>query len=537
METILHPLDSPFAPPRRFTWPFRYEPHPLCLAAAREVQQYISSVAGWQEEIGRGKMFGVLVVERDGDMAFLAAYSGLLDGRCDHQWFVPPVFDSQRPDGYFKTREAEISALNRRIDKIENSPDRLALISRLADMRRQADEAVAAYRERMAEAKRRRDLLRGQGADEETLTRESRFMKAELRRMRQAYARQTELTESFLDIMAVNIGWMKSRRRRMSDDLQRWLFSRYTVSNAVGERRALLDIFAASTGRIPPSGAGDCCAPKLLQYAYTHNLRPLCMAEFWWGESPRTELRRHLHYYPACRGKCKPILEFMLQGLDTDPDPLAGDDGGRLVTVYEDDHIAVVMKPAGMLSVPGRGARRSVLSEMRRMRPAAEGPMIVHRLDMDTSGLMVVAKTTAAYHHLQVQFRERTVAKTYVALLDGVPQVPPSGTISLPLRPDPLDRPRQVADGIGGKPAVTGYRVLSVSGGRTAVELHPLTGRTHQLRVHCAHPDGLNTPILGDPLYGRAADRLYLHAARIAFTHPVTGRRMEFGSVEEWSHD
>lgn len=536
IENVLHPLETTVPPPERFTYPFCYEPHPLCRMAAAEVQRHIGSVPEWQEEIGRGKMFGVLVVEQsDGRLAFLAAYSGLLCGRCDLPWFVPPVFDSQRPDGYFKTREAEISAINSRVDELENSAERLMLIERLDGMKRTAEAEIAAYKELMAEAKRRRDRARELEGGNEALIRESQHMKAELRRLKQRHAVLTGQAEAELRETDGHIEELKRQRHRMSDDLQRWLFDQYVVLNARGEWRTLTDIFDEATGSIPPSGAGDCCAPKLLQCAYLLGLRPRCMAEFWWGESPRAELRRHLYYYPACRGKCKPILEHMMRGLVTDPDPLAVKrTAEEPEIVYEDGHVAVLLKPAGILTVPGKSRRDSVLTFARRRWPEAEGPIIVHRLDMDTSGLLVVAKTMAAYHGLQTQFRERSVGKTYVALLQGCRALPPQGTINLPLRLDPLDRPRQCVDHDRGHQAVTEYRVLSVFAGRTLVELHPLTGRTHQLRVHCAHADGLDMPILGDPLYGQPADRLYLHAARIEFTHPVTGRRMVFERGAEW---
>lgn len=545
IENVLHPLHTTVQPPRRFTFPFCYEPHELCRMAAAEVRRHIETAGGWREEANRGKMFGVLVVKTpDGRTAFVAAYSGLLGGRCDRPWFVPPVFDSQQPDGHFKTREAEISEINRQVDELEKSAGRRLIIGRKEEAQRKAEAEIAEYKKLMAEAKRRRHEAREQNGNDATLTRESQHMKAELRRIKQRHAEKISRIETELKETDARIEALKRRRHLMSDELQRWLFDRYAVLNARGERRTLTDIFAEATGRIPPSGAGDCCAPKLLQYAYLHHLRPLCMAEFWWGESPRAELRRHLHYYPACRGKCKPILEHMLQGLSTDPDPLAeGREGEEPEIVYEDRHIAVLLKPAGMLTVPGKGCRDSVLGFMRRQWPEAEGPVIVHRLDMDTSGLLVVAKTTAAYHRLQEQFRERTVSKTYTALLQGCPTLPRprftarprQGTISLPLRPDPLDRPRQCVDRERGRHAVTEYRILSVNNGRTLIELHPLTGRTHQLRVHCAHPDGLDTPILGDPLYGQPADRLYLHAARIEFTHPATGRRMMFERKAEWT--
>ena len=533
MKNVLHSLDATMAPPSRFTFPFCYKPHPLCIAAAGEAQRYIASIGKWQEEICRGKMFGVLVVEHEGHTAFIAAYSGLLDGRCDHPWFVPPVYDSQQPDGHFKTREAEITAVNRRVAELECSDERKKAMARLDEVRRKAATETDRYKTLMAEAKARRDILRASGTatDHEALVRESQHMKAELRRLKQHYAERTAQAEADLKRIDSEITALKNRRHKMSDELQRWLFGQYRMLNALGEERDLNDIFAQATGHIPPSGAGDCCAPRLLQYAYRHGLRPLCMAEFWWGASPQGEIRHHLHYYPACRGKCKPILEHMLKGLNVDPDPQATDSSAaeELDIVYEDAHLAVVCKPSGMLSVPGRNDRRSVLSLMKNRCPEAEGPMMVHRLDMSTSGLIVVAKTTTAYHHLQAQFAAHTVRKRYVALLDGRPECPAEGIISLPLRPDPLDRPRQVVDHKHGKTAVTRYEIVNTdSNGNTLINLYPQTGRTHQLRMHCAHPDGLATPIVGDELYGNAAARLCLHAERIEFTHPATGKRMAF---------
>lgn len=538
MDTLIHPLYCEIAPPQRFTFPFCYEPHDLCIAAAEETQRHISATKELCEEADKGKMFGVLVVEHKGRTGFIAAYSGLLGGRCDLPWFVPPVYDSQQPDGHFKTHEAEITEINRRLDALEHSAERKNAVTKLEAARREATDAINRYKAIMTEAKRRRDNLRGCGeADNGELTRESQFMKAELRRIKQRHAHNVELAETAVKRFDEEMVALKRLRRNMSDSLQQWLFGQYRVLNAKGESRTLTDIFAETTRHIPPSGAGDCCAPKLLQYAYRHGLRPLCMAEFWWGASPRAEIRHHLHYYPACRGKCKPILGHMLAGLDVDPDPQISDTtcDTELETMYEDAHLAVVCKPAGMLSVPGKTGRHSVLSIMRHRYPEAEGPMIVHRLDMSTSGILVVAKTTAAYHHLQIQFAERTIGKRYVAMLDGRPDVPERGTIALPLCPDPLDRPRQTVDRTNGKAAITEYSIISTNDrGRTLIHLHPLTGRTHQLRVHCAHPDGLATPIVGDELYGHADTRLCLHAETLEFTHPETGERMVFRKEAEF---
>lgn len=452
---MLHPLHTDIPKPERFTYPFCYEPHPLCLLAAKEVQQHLQTMT-----LTEGKMFGVLVVEHpspsEGDggrFSFLAAYSGLLEGRNDWPYFVPPVFDAQQPDGHFKQEERRISAMR--------------------------DES------------------------------------------------------------------QRDERRQRSQDLQLWLFHQYQVLNARGEKHDLVEVWRDyhCSPRIqrryplPPGGTGDCCAPKLLQYAYLQHLKPVCMAEFWWGPSPKSEIRHHGQFYPACRGKCKPVLTWMLQGLDVDPSPDAdGFPKLDISVVYEDDTLVVVDKPSGLLSVPGRTERHSVATIAQERWP---GSLLVHRLDLYTSGLLVIAKDREAYHHLQQQFSEHTVQKRYVALLssqlpDGKPL---KGTISLPLYADPLNRPRQVVDYQLGKPAVTDYEVLNPAP-RTShlvprtsiIALYPHTGRTHQLRMHCAHEDGLGCPILGDELYGQPADRLYLHAEQLWLTHPVTGQRMHFTS-------
>ncbi len=538
--TPFHSLATDIPKPERFTFPFCYEPHPLCLLAAAEVQRYIAGSAAWRDEIGRGKMFGVLVVESEGRLGYLAAYSGLLQGRNDWPFFVPAVYDLLQPDGVFRQGERAIEAVGREIAELENSGRYRALTEQARSVRLENEAEEQAYKALMAEAKARRDAQRsGSALTEEAckaLVRESQHMKAELRRMRKRHAERLEAAEREAEAVRLDIERLKTRRHAMSDDLQRWLFSQFQMLNSRGERRSLLDIFADSAGSVPPSGAGECCAPKLLQYAFSHGLRPVCMAEFWWGESPKAEVRHHLSYYPACRGKCKPILEYMMQGMDVDPDPLAGGrDADTVEVVYEDCAMAVVFKPSGMLSVPGKSARKSVLSELRRMWPSAEGPLLVHRLDMDTSGLLVAAKTMAAYVNLQRQFASRSIRKTYVALLSRRPDRPEAGVISLPMRPDPLDRPRQVVDEVHGKAALTEYRIVGESLGLTRVSLVPRTGRTHQLRLHCAHELGLGAPIEGDALYGRGAQRqsspsqrLFLHAQSIELLHPVTGQPLRF---------
>jgi tRNA pseudouridine32 synthase/23S rRNA pseudouridine746 synthase len=406
--------------------------------AAEEVKHEIERI-----NPSEGKMFGVLVVEG----GFLAAYSGLLEGRNDWPYFVPPVFDAQQPDGYFKQKEREIS-LTTHLSPLASKP--------------------------------------------------------------------------------------------MSQDLQLWLFRQYRLLNAKGEKKDLVDIWQdyhtspkiRHKYPLPPGGTGDCCAPKLLQYAYQHDLKPVCMAEFWWGPSPKSEIRHHGQFYPACRGKCLPVLTWMLQGLEVDPNPDETKDRHLMPkVVYEDEVLAVIDKPSGMLSAPGCVNHYSVASWAQER---WEGALLVHRLDMMTSGLILVAKTEEAYHHLQKQFETRVVKKKYLALVEGIPKQE-HGVIDLPLASDPMNRPRQMVDNIHGKRAITEYRVLRTYQGKSLLALWPHTGRTHQLRMHCAHPDGLQCPMVGDELYGHTSDvGLCLQANAITFTHPTTGKKMHFELPPLW---
>lgn len=552
MQSIIHQLHSNIEAPSLFTYPFCYKPHPLAAEAAVILQHYIADSGIMEAEAaGGGKMFGVLVVrytDKQGHcrLGFLAAYSGLLAGRNDWPYFVPPVFDAQQPNGHFKTTERKISDINHEIHHLSHNEiycelqkhhERLlnAMNSHLDTLRQQAAADKASRQQRRQQAAKTGIPLT---PDElAAMTRESQYAKAEIVRQRKAWQQRIADHSALIAPYADRIALLMQQRREMSDELQRWLFGEYVVLNALGERRNLNDIFADTTHALPPAGAGDCCAPKLLQYAFANGLQPVCMAEFWWGDSPKNEIRHHLCYYPACRGKCLPILTHMLQGLDVEPDPLMRHTKHSMEIVYEDDALAVVRKPSGMLSVPGKDGRNSVEHIMRqRWKMPADVPIMVHRLDMDTSGLLVVARTNAAYQHLQRQFAARQVCKRYAALLEGQPHCAAEGTISLPLSADIMDRPRQRVDTINGKEAVTRYRIMgTTASGHTLVWLYPHTGRTHQLRVHCAHFQGLGSPILGDPLYGTgmADDRMYLHAAEIDFCHPTTGKQMHFA----WDDD
>ncbi len=526
----LHPLSSSIAAPERMNNPFYYEPHPLCLLAAEDLQRRIRARREWQEEIGKGKMFGVLVVEdTNGQRGYLAAYSGQIAGRSDWKDYVPAVFDYLQPGGYFKAEETEIDRLNHRITVLETSPERRRALQVLQTTREKATTETTAYKHLMAEAKVLRDKQRAAGAGNEAYRiKESQFMKAELRRLKAKYKALIAEKEAGMAAYDREIEEKREERRRRSDALQQWLFSRFIMVNGRGEQKDLLHIFSEAVHRVPPAGSGECCAPKLLQYALTHHLRPCCMAEFWWGASPATELRRHLAFYPACRGKCKPILDFMLQGIEVEVNPLEEPSKQTLEWVFEDEHLMVVCKPAGMLSVPGRSSKESVVGIVQSQYGGNADVLPVHRLDMQTSGLLVIAKSKAAHKHLQEQFRKQEVKKRYVAVLDGEWNGTKEGRIELPLRPDPLDRPRQLVDGKHGKRALTLYKVLETGRGHTRIALYPKTGRTHQLRVHCAHMAGLGIPIVGDELYGRHSDRLYLHAECIEIQHPATGKHLCF---------
>ena len=512
MAVTLHPLPGSVGEipaPEQFTYPFCYEPHPLCVAAADEVRRYLSQHPEWRDELQKGKMFGVLVVE--GNM-FLAAFSGTLDGKTQHEYFVPPVFDLMAPGCYFQEEEAAISDINRRIEAIPLQP---------SPLRTQMAEELAAFKKQMQQSKAERDALRKSisldemGENEQKLIRQSQFQKAEYRRLKQAWEQRIFADEAPLREQQKQVEQLQKERHERSVALQQWLFRQFVFLNALGETQALPELFAPAT---PPSGAGECCAPKLLQAAYKEGLHPLCMAEFWVGASPVDEIRHDGHYYPACNSKCRPILRHMLRGLNVEPNPLLANREqllSQLHIIYKDKEMAVVSKPAGMLSVPGKEELPSVQEAIKCAIPSTTGPLIVHRLDMDTSGLMLIALTEEKYHELQQLFLERRIHKVYHALLEHEMPVGEEGDICLPLRPDYDDRPRQMVDMKHGKPAQTHYRVHENRDGHAFVELQPITGRTHQLRVHCAHPLGLGNPIIGDRLYGKPAERLMLHAYSI----------------------
>lgn len=539
MESKFHTFAQPIQSiplPERFTYPFHYTPHPLCVIAAEETQAYLKERTEWREELQTGKMFGVLVVRTPaGEVGYLAAFSGNLAGKNVHPFFVPPIYDLLQPDGFFRQEEEQINEINARIRILQTSPALEDARSRLQSTIEYCDFVLQAAKDLMKKRKEERDRLRQFPLTEEEtalLIKESQHMKAAHKLTKKSLRSILEEDQAKVDRLEQEIEQLKQERKRRSAALQRKLFEQFRILNARGEVKDLCELFAPTSQGTPPAGAGECAAPKLLQYAYQHQLEPIAMAEFWWGDSPKTEIRHHGYYYPACKGKCEPILHHMLQGLRVDENPLLADSHRetKLDILYEDDYLLVINKPEGMLSVPGKGDADSVYQRLSILYPEATGPIIVHRLDMATSGLLLAAKTKEAHQNLQAQFKNRTIQKRYIALLEGeVPQ--DEGEIRLPLCPDPLDRPRQIVSEEFGKPALTHYRVLERTSGKTLIAFYPQTGRTHQLRVHAAHPQGLHCPILGDKLYGRKAERLYLHAEYLAFTHPITSERIEIPKI------
>ena len=513
--------------PQKFTFPFHYTPHPLCVIASKEVQTYLSAQKHWNEELQKGKMFGVLIVRTpNGELGYLAAFSGNLAGKNQHPYFVPPIYDLLQPNGFFKVEEENITSINMEIKNKQESSSYRNLKQHLEDTKRSSQEAITVAKEYLRKTKEERDIRRQHNPSEmeqAEMIRESQFQKAELKRMEREWKNRITNLQNELNSIESQITELKKERKVRSAILQKKLFQQFRLLNAQGDIKDLCTIFDEAIHKIPPAGAGECAAPKLLQYAYLHQLEPIAMAEFWWGESPKTEIRKHGYYYPACKGKCEPILKHMLKGLEIEDNPLQTDihRDSELEIVYEDDWLLVVNKPAGMLSVPGKENVTSVYEWAKKKYPEITGPIIVHRLDMATSGLLLLAKTKETHQNLQAQFKNRVVKKRYVALLDGVISQK-RGIINLPLCPNWLDRPRQMVNETYGKPAITEYEVLRYSEKRTRIQFYPLTGRTHQLRVHAAHPSGLNCPITGDQLYGKSAERLYLHAEYLEFTHPVT---------------
>ena len=535
--------------PERFNYPFNFEPHQLCRIAAKELQEYLATQTDWEHDFGIdhyvegtniGKMFGVLVVRNaNGEVGYLSAFSGKLAGSNNHKRFVPPIVDLLCENSFYRIGEDEISAINHRIIDLEKAKDYIDCINQYEEGCKIASQELEQCKNDMKLAKQVRDARRTEAQNElspekyavllEELKNESVKWHYDFKHLTKLRKEQLLVSKQKLDVYTNEIVALREERKTKSANLQQRMFNQYQFLNSKGVYRNVCEIFEQTELKIPPAGAGDCAGPKLLQYAYLHGMQPLVMAEFWWGQSPKSEIRKHGYFYPSCRGKCEPILGHMLQGINVDENPviLALQQNVKPEIIYDDETIVVVNKPAEYLSVPGKVEAETVYDFIKNLYPQATGPLIVHRLDMSTSGIMVLAKTEQAYHHLQNQFENRTVKKRYVALLDGI-VANDEGIIDLPLRVDLDNRPRQLVCYDYGKHSITKWQVLSRDNNRTRIHFFPVTGRTHQLRVHAAHSLGLNCPIVGDDLYGQKANRLHLHAEYLEIVHPVSNEVMRF---------
>jgi len=535
--------------PERFTFPFYYEPHPLCVLATKELQAHLLAQTDFEHDFGlpgttaegaTGKMFGVLLVRnKDGELGYLSGFSGKIADQNLLPKFVPPVFDMLAEDGFFRSEQDEINRISERLKALEANPQLEPLRQVLADVKKSAAAALETQRENAIDARKDRRTLREQSQEvgdvdalealNIRLGQESVRDKNETKALKKHWKKKEVEAQAQLATLSDVITAVREQRKTMSLALQSKLFDQYQFLNTAGTERSLGDIFKETVYQIPPAGSGECAAPKLLQYAFKYGMEPLALAEFWWGQPPKSEVRQHQHFYTACQGKCQPILGHMLEGVPMDPNPLLMMTGSvrSLDIVYQDEDIVVVNKPAEFLSVPGKNIEDSVYHRMKQMFPQATGPLIVHRLDMSTSGLMVIALNKKANKRLQKQFIDRTVTKRYLAVIEG-DLAEDNGWIKLPLRGDFYDRPRQIVCFEHGKPAETRWEVVSRDNNKTRIHLYPKTGRTHQLRVHCAHTQGLGMPMVGDDLYGVKADRLHLHAESLSLQHPMTKESLCF---------
>ena len=558
--------------------PFDYVPSAACGEAFRKLLERIESLRmsddvrdiNFCRELDEGKMLGVLIAaDNAGTEHSLYAFSGQLgDGGFCYPGFVGPVFDYLQPDGYFKTREREISGINAEIAEFEKGYLRI-VTEEYNSVKDKLRESVDEYKEKCRLSKLERKNRRAEGfvtADEEAaMIRESQFEKAELHRMKKRVSEALMPYEERLNDAVDKLEKLKEKRRKDSEALQQWLFYNFKVLNGRGESKSLSDIFAETAAKIPPSGAGECCAPKLLQAAYQQGLKPLSIAEYWYGKPKDGEVRIHGSHYPACRGKCLPVLNWMLRGIDVTP-PLDYSKSNKIYTpgiVFENEWFCILNKPSGMLSVRGKSSEISLQQWLEERYGTDKEVKVAHRLDQDTSGLIVATFGTTAFKYLQALFATRKVSKTYIADLEGDYRskgISRQGFITLPLSPDWLDRPRQRVDYEGGKEAITEYEFTEVIEGRSRVIFHPHTGRTHQLRVHAAAAAGLDMPIVGDRLYGKGTghfgkddrssfketghfgkddrlnfkgdsrenNRLLLHAGKIEFVFPLDGKHYSF---------
>ena len=535
--------------PEKFDYPFYYEPTEIAKQACKELQEYLETQTDFEHNFGLendvfstpiGKMFGVLVVRnQENKIGYLAAVSGKLANTNQHKIFIPPVFDMLNKNGFFLEQEERLNEINRILESLENNQNYLQLkeefIQFEINSKLKIEEGKQLLKSNKKDRKSQRETISSTLSEEEIqffeedLVKQSLRDKYEFRVFSEKLDAEKQLLLNKINVFETEINSLKEERKTKSNSLQNQLFNQYQFLNKFKQEKGLLEIFSNTVFQQPPAAAGECAAPKLLQYAFQNDLEPICMAEFWWGDSPKSEVRKHGQFYPACTGKCEPILGHMLQGIVLNENLLLKQNSTveELEILYQDEDLIVINKPEEFLTVPGIEIKDSVYLRIKHQFPLATGPIIVHRLDMSTSGILVLALNKESHKLLQQQFIKRKVHKRYIALLDGNIEHD-NGFIDLPLRVDLDDRPRQMVCYEHGKTAQTKYEVIVRKDNKTLVYFYPITGRTHQLRMHASHRLGLNAPIIGDDLYGKKANRLHLHAESLEFTHPKTKELMKF---------
>lgn len=523
--------------PARFNDPFHYLPSDIVKFAADELKEYLKVQNDFEYAFGHdensvGKMFGILVVKNNsGQTGYLAAFSGKINESNTLPGFVTPVFDVLEPTGEFKTGEQKLNEINRKIFETENSEEYLILKNQLEEILREKNSDLKNLKLKFKQDKAERNRKRAEfeGINEnllQELENESKRQHFELKDRKKYWDKKNEEVQANISEWENALNGLKQERKERSADLQNILHKSFRFLNGRKEQSSLLSIFEKRE-KYPPAGAGECAAPRLLQYAYQKGYKPVAMGEFWYGKSPSGEVREHGNFYAACKSKCEPILDFMLQGLYVNENGWQEEDF-KLDIIFEDEWLLIINKPENVLSVPGKKIRNSIQTKVQEYLQK-ESALPVHRLDMATSGIMLIAKSMEIYRNLQQQFTDRTVKKTYTAVLEGEIQSE-SGKIELPIRVDLDNRPQQMVCKDHGKSAVTYYKVLEKKEGKTRINFYPFTGRTHQLRIHAAHFKGLHAPIVGDDLYGKPSSRLMLHASGLEFEHPVSGERMKIKS-------
>lgn len=517
--------------PEKLGDPFSYLPSDAVREAYDDFLIHLDSNEALKTELGKGKMIGVLVVKnRAGETGYLLSFSGQLFGKNEYPGFVPPVFDILTPDSYYKSGEREISAMGREIKDLESVLRLESAMVKENAVVKECESRLAEYQEFAKQQKSLRDSLRSSATPEDIrrMNNESSTQKNQIKRLKQEVESAKVAANIPVDRLKKQIVDLKSEREKKSRDLQRRIFRDFRFHNTKGEEKTLLDIFSDEV--MPPSGAGECAAPRLLEYAYRNDFQPVSMAEFWIGKSPSGRVRHSGTYYHACRSKCLPIMNFMLEGVELETNKLDFDyENEEIKTLYRDDDILVISKPSGLLSVRGKECQTSVETWVEGICRDYSGPKIVHRLDQDTSGIMVIALNLNAYHNLQKQFETHSIQKKYVAMTEKIPSTKEQ-TIILPLAPDVTNRPMQMISKEFGLYAETYYKVMEEKDGKALIDVYPHTGRTHQIRMHLSSEEGANAPILGDRLYGSKSTicRLMLHAEKITFVHPTTNKEMTF---------